>query len=380
MVVYTVGKLLKFKNIIYKITIIMKTITLLFLTLLLTCLSQINAQQWSGSTTTSGAIERTGNVRLSGANLSLFGNQIIGFNTDDNYTNQDNFTIGNYGLTRSANSINLSGWNGLNFITRTNVRMSILNNGNVGIGTTNPEHGLLHINGNGSSKGINLWTNSGETTSRIWIDNQKKTFHMSKGDNPINGITISNGGFVGIGNTSPTDKLHVSGNIRCDSRVVITGVGALDDNGGDNMKLWSVGDLTLTSGGDSSENLVIKNNGNVGIGTTTPSEKLTVKGKILCEEVEVVVNANAPDYVFETYYKGNSELKPSYTMPTLEEVEAYTKANNHLPEVPSAEGFKKDGLELKGMSMLLLQKIEELTLYTIEQEKRIKLLEARLNN
>ncbi len=126
--------------------------------------------------------------------------------------------------------------------------------------------------------------------------------------------------------------------------------------------------------------MAINNNGNVGIGTSSPSEKLTVKGKILCEEVEVVVDANAPDYVFETYYDGSSKLKPSYVMPTLEEVEAYTKANNHLPEVPSAEAFKKDGLELKDMSMLLLQKIEELTLYTIAQEKRIKLLEARLND
>ncbi len=336
------------------------------------------AQQWYGSDNTSGVIERKGDLRLANANLSLWGNQIIGYATWDSYLNQDNYTIGNYGLTRTANKINLSGWNGLNFITTAKVRMSVNNSGRIGIGTTNPEHGLLHINGNGSSKGINLWTNSGETTSRIWIDNQKKTFHMSKGDNPINGITISNGGFVGIGNISPTDKLHVSGNIRCDSRVVITGIGALDDNGGNNMKLWSVGDLTLTSGGESNENLVIKNNGNVGIGTTDPSAKLTVNGKILSEEVKVIANVNAPDYVFETYYKGHSKLKPSYVMPTLEEVESYTKANNHLPEVPSAKAFKEDGIELKDMSLLLLQKIEELTLYTIEQEKRIKQQEKRI--
>ena len=155
-------------------------------------------------------------------------------------------------------------------------------------------------------------------------------------------------------------------------RIGGTGTGVL--NG---FEIQGPGDkrlLKLTQSG----NLII--DGKIGIGTTTPSEKLTVKGKILCEEVEVVVNANAPDYVFETYYDGSSELKPSYVMPTLEEVEAYTKANNHLPEVPSAKAFKEDGLELKDMSMLLLQKIEELTLYTIAQEKRIKLLEARLND
>ena len=53
--------------------------------------------------------------------------------------------------------------------------------GNVGIGTTSPIHGKLHINGNSSSGGINLWTNSGEVTSRIWIDNQKNNFHLSTG-------------------------------------------------------------------------------------------------------------------------------------------------------------------------------------------------------
>jgi hypothetical protein len=62
-------------------------------------------------------------------------------------------------------------------------------------------------------------------------------------------------------------------------------------------------------------------------------------------------------------------------MPTLEEVEKFTKKNHHLPEVPSAKQIKKEGLNLKKMTALLLQKVEELTLYIIEQEKRIKILE-----
>ena len=65
-------------------------------------------------------------------------------------------------------------------------------------------------------------------------------------------------------------------------------------------------------------------------------------------------------------------------MPTLEEVEAYTKENNHLPSIPSAKTIQEEGLHLKEMTNLLLQKIEELTLYTIEQEKRIKALEAQV--
>jgi len=119
--------------------------------------------------------------------------------------------------------------------------------------------------------------------------------------------------------------------------------------------------------------------GNVGIGTTNPKEKLTVRGKILCSEVEVVMESTIPaDYVFQKYYTGTSALKADYVMPSLEEVEAFTKANHHLPEVPSAATIKEDGLQLKEMTTLLLQKVEELTLYTIEQEKRIKSLETKL--
>ena len=117
--------------------------------------------------------------------------------------------------------------------------------------------------------------------------------------------------------------------------------------------------------------------GNVGIGSNNPDSKLTVKGKIHCEEVKVDLSVPA-DYVFEKYYTGKSELNSDYVMPTLEEVAAYTKENNHLPEMPSAQEIKENGLHLKKMTNLLLQKVEELTLYTIEQEKRIKALEAKL--
>lgn len=130
----------------------------------------------------------------------------------------------------------------------------------------------------------------------------------------------------------------------------------------------------FTSG---SNRLRINHNGNVGIGTVNPTEKLTVNGKILCEEVEVIQNV-LPDYVFQKYYTGSSSLKADYKMATLAEVEAFTKENHHLPDVPSAKVVKEEGLQLKEMTSILLQKIEELTLYTIEQEKRIKTLEAKL--
>jgi len=118
--------------------------------------------------------------------------------------------------------------------------------------------------------------------------------------------------------------------------------------------------------------------GKVGIGTRNPDSKLTVKGQIHCQEVLVDLAVPA-DYVFQKYYTGASSLKEDYIMPTLEEVETFTKENHHLPNVPSAKTIQEGGLQLKEMTNVLLQKIEELTLYTIEQEKRIKALEAQLH-
>lgn len=128
----------------------------------------------------------------------------------------------------------------------------------------------------------------------------------------------------------------------------------------------------------SSPYMVFKKTGNVGIGTKNPKSKLTVNGKIHAKEVLVDLNIPA-DYVFEKYYNGKSDLKSDYTMPTLEEVASFTKKNNHLPAIPSAKEIKENGLKVGEMTNLLLQKIEELTLYTIEQQKAIKALKEEVN-
>jgi len=116
-------------------------------------------------------------------------------------------------------------------------------------------------------------------------------------------------------------------------------------------------------------------NGKIGIGTTTPDELLTVKGKIHTQEVLVDLDgAVAPDYVFEKYYSGFSEIMPEYTLISLEELEIFLMENNHLPNVPSAETMQNEGISLKEMNLILLQKIEELTLYTLQQQKEIEAL------
>lgn len=113
------------------------------------------------------------------------------------------------------------------------------------------------------------------------------------------------------------------------------------------------------------ERMRIDANGNVGIGIIAPTEKLTVNGKIKANEIRVD-GAGAPDYVFEE----------GYEIGTLKEVESYIKINKHLPEVPSAKEFERDGMAVGEMNKLLLKKIEELTLHVIEMNKRVEKLET----
>ncbi len=124
---------------------------------------------------------------------------------------------------------------------------------------------------------------------------------------------------------------------------------------------------------------ITERDGKIGIGTKTPDELLTVKGKIHTREVIVdLKGAVAPDYVFEHYFEGESVLQPEYSLPTLTEVEAFIKEYHHLPSVPSAAKLQEEGMALKEMNLILLQKVEELTLYTLEQQKEIEKLKARL--
>jgi hypothetical protein len=137
--------------------------------------------------------------------------------------------------------------------------------------------------------------------------------------------------------------------------------------------------LSATAQRNPFANLTEKN-GKIGIGTTTPDELLTVKGKIHTQEVLVDLDgAVAPDYVFETYYNGFSEMMPGYSLISLEELEAFLKENKHLPNVPSAETMQTEGISLKEMNLILLKKIEELTLYTLQQQKEIEKLKSKFS-
>ncbi|MEM0941527.1 MAG: hypothetical protein AAF600_15245 [Bacteroidota bacterium] len=122
-----------------------------------------------------------------------------------------------------------------------------------------------------------------------------------------------------------------------------------------------------------SSDMMTMNNGQVGIGTSSMgSHKLAVEGSIGAREVKVEPNGWS-DFVFEK----------DYTLPTLEDVESYIQEKGHLKDIPSAEQVKESGILLGEMDAKLLKKIEELTLYVIDMNKRIVQLEeenSRLKN
>lgn len=109
--------------------------------------------------------------------------------------------------------------------------------------------------------------------------------------------------------------------------------------------------------------------GNVSIGTNTPPSgyKLAVAGPVIAQSIKVKNPANWPDYVFNKNYKPRS----------LNELDQFIQTNKHLPELPSAREVQENGINLGDMDSKLLKKIEEITLYLIEQSKEIKSLKMR---
>ena len=123
-------------------------------------------------------------------------------------------------------------------------------------------------------------------------------------------------------------------------------------------------ELTVKGSGWFEQEIVTKSNLAVGMeAENIPSGyKLAVNGKAIATEIRVQTYANWPDFVFKSFYN----------LPTLEEVEQHIQEKGHLKDIPSAQEVEENGILLGEINAKLLQKIEELTLYTIKQEKEIK--------
>jgi hypothetical protein len=288
-----------------------------------------------------------------------------------------------------------------------------ISNGSLGIGTPNPEK-KFQINASNTDAGFRLHaetTENNTNTPYLLLTGGYKTnngvairgvsdysygrkalvFYSGWDGNTDDpqitdlheGMRISSSGNVGIGTTNTSQKLSVydsnfgiasffggkvsDGNYRY-SQIYIgqyqaggysANIGYMahqTDQTTSGFYMTNYGDAEGTTG------IFIKKGGNVGIGTTAPDQALTVKGKIHTNEVIIDMKDPIADFVFH----------PSYKLMPLTQVEQYVKTNSHLPEIPSAAEVSKNGMSIGDMQNKLLQKVEELTLYVIEQQKEIE--------
>ena len=352
-------------------------------------------------------------LKIERANSNLYGYEIGGT------------TFGLYDFTNSE------------FRWRTNNQDVILNesNGNVGIGTTSPgaklevfgTEGLrvretthpdtfMDFRGNANVSALNPGVTTGASqivgrrNGHLVIDilaNDGDDSFAIRTDSNIDGsvdmvaMVIKPSGFMGIGTTSPLRKFHIkngtsSAAVDTYTTAIIEGedgrLQLLSSDGGNNgsalilsnlNRHWSmhqktsnqgnrldIGYIDASSGdfpGSHAVSMSFDVLGNVGIGTPSPSEKLSVNGTVLAKKVRVS-NTGWPDYVFA----------PDYELRSLSQVEKFVKENQHLPEVPSAKEIETNGQDLGDIQATLLKKVEELTLYLIEQDKKNSSQEERL--
>ena len=249
----------------------------------------------------------------------------------------------------------------------------IYTNGNVGIGTNTNLNAKLSLNGDRWQLKL---TNSGVggtdwrigSSSDNWVATGGKFLISNTGTSSDAALVIDSQNKVGIGITNPPSLLSVSGDIALrygsELKTTIGNHRTILRTGWSNWQDYLSIHVPGNLAANATPKIHIRSNGNVGIGTTSPSSRLTVKGNIHAEEVKVDLNVPGPDYVFDE----------DYELSSLEEVEKYIQENKHLPEIPSAADMEKTGIYLSEMNMKLLKKVEELTLHMIDLHHEMKRL------
>jgi hypothetical protein len=304
---------------------------------------------------------------------------------------------------------------------------------NCGIGLTSPSYklevssatvndGIQITQQPTGSGGATLWFKNQTTGGRTWLcmatgnGNGEGAGHFNIVEDPhttsVSRLFIkgNDNGQIGIGTVTPADKLHVIGGIRSykagddyiNPQLYLGNSGnskafSFQLNSAETkLNLWTYnsgwnnrfafttgGNFEVTAGSilvssftslDANAKLAVNGKTQIGNSLTSSSPHisdylLSVNGKGVFKEI-YVTNSYWADFVFANDYK----------LPSLHDVETYYKENKHLPEIPSAKEVEANGYSVGEMNKLLLQKIEELTIYLVDQQKEIEVLKKKINN
>ena len=304
----------------------------------------------------------------------------------------------------SSNFIGTTNSQALNFKTNNVTRMTLSNSqAFLGIGTSTP-NGNLHIHS--TSREDMTYHNTLRLTNTMtgstysdgfYIKQYNQSVYLSQLEkanmyiqNNGNGITIDTNGYVGFNTIYPKQKIHVVDNniliTRTSSRLDGIANGAImfgdeatsscrhgawgieyvdSENEGYGLNFFKPWTSCNTNPGNFK--LFLADNGNIGIGTNNPLAKLSVDGNICAKEVRVSLSGSPcwPDYVFAQ----------DYDLMKISDLRSYVQQHRHLPGVPSAAEVEENGVELGATTEILLQKIEEMTLYILQLEERVQQLE-----
>jgi len=271
---------------------------------------------------------------------------------------------------------------------------------NVGINTTNPLS-KLEVNGDAliSGGGPLKLRNDGTDISKFLFENNSgiathQLIHTGGTSNTLkfqampaalSDWVMDATGKIGIGTAAPVAKFHINNEASSPDAFRMDGpnvqmtlvtnnvIKGFFNLSGDDVRIGSVASndfgrfVIRINGGD---RMIIQPDGRVSIGTTAPGTgyMLSVKGKVISEEVRVQVSTAWPDYVFNENYK----LLP------IDELDKLLQQQKHLPGIPPASEIEKNGFDLGDMNKRLLEKTEELTLYIISLKKEINSLSERI--
>lgn len=330
-----------------------------------------------------------------------------------------------------------------------NIALIWKNSGNIGIGTNSPTAKLSFANTDGAK--INLWGDGTTNMYGFGISSGQLNYHVDgvgsshvfyAGGNSGNGteiMRIKGNGNVGIGITSPTEKLHVAGNVRINDNTIYLRGGSDVNHGlgwygsgklfastsldGPALFGFSGGALGTTAGGQKIA-LRWNNSGTVGIGTAPVSNiTLKVKGSfdvsnssdstvlhVSSGKQLVFIGTNAYNQFLATQSDPTSDIQENnyslwvskgvvsedyaiadvtewddyvfdkeYALPSLQKVAAFIAEHKHLPNIPSEAEVKKNGYSLHQLNRGFLKTMEEMTLYAIEQEEKLEQQQTQID-